>query len=231
MLEELKKEVYEANMLLPKYGLVIFTWGNVSSIDKETGLVVIKPSGVEYDKLRVEDMVVTDLDGNVVEGNLKPSSDLKSHLELYKNFKDIGSIVHTHSTYATSFAQANKDIPVLGTTHGDYFYGDIPCTRKLTKQEIDNDYELNTGLVIVEEFKQRGIDYHDIPAALLPNHGPFVWGKDTKESIENSVVLEEIAKMAINSMIINKDVEKMNQDLLDKHFKRKHGPNAYYGQK
>lgn len=230
MLEQLKKDVYEANLLLPKYGLVVFTWGNVSAIDREKGLVVIKPSGVEYDAMKPEDMVVTDLDGKVVEGKLKPSSDLMTHLEFYKNFKDIGGVVHTHSINAVSFAQAGEDIPALGTTHGDYFYGSIPCTRKMTPEEIGGEYELNTGKVIVEEFKKRNIDPNQMPAVLVHSHGPFTWGKDAFDAVHNSVVLDVLAEMALKTYTINRNVESMQQELLDKHYLRKHGPGAYYGQ-
>lgn len=232
MLEKLKQEVFEANLLLPKYNLVIFTWGNVSGIDREKGLVVIKPSGVEYDVMKAEDMVVTDLDGNVVEGKLKPSSDLMTHLEFYKNFPNIGGVVHTHSINAVAFAQAGKDIPALGTTHGDYFYGNIPCTRKMTKEEIAGEYELNTGKVIVEEFNNRKIDPDQMPGVLVHSHGPFTWGKDPFDAVHNSVVLEALSEMAIKtfSIVKNCDVETMQQELLDKHFLRKHGPGAYYGQ-
>ncbi len=230
MLEELKQKVFEANLLLPKYGLVVFTWGNVSGIDREKGLVVIKPSGVDYDKMTADDMVVTDLEGNVVEGKLKPSSDLHTHLEFYRNFKDIGGVVHTHSINAVAWAQAGKDIPALGTTHGDYFYGNIPCTRKMTDEEIHGEYELNTGKVVVEEFKTRNIDANNMPAVLVHSHGPFTWGKDPFDAVHNSVVLETLAEMALKTVIVNKDVEDMQSTLLDKHFLRKHGPGAYYGQ-
>lgn len=231
MLEELKKEVFEANLLLPKYGLVVFTWGNVSGIDREKGLVVIKPSGVEYDKMTANDMVVTDLEGNVVDGKLKPSSDLMTHLEFYKNFPNIGGVVHTHSINAVAFAQAGKDVPALGTTHGDYFYGDIPCTRKMTPLEIGGEYELNTGKVIVEEFEKRRIDPDTMPAVLVHSHGPFTWGKDPFDAVHNSVVLETLSEMAIKSYIVkNGTCETMQKELLDKHFLRKHGPGAYYGQ-
>lgn len=230
MLEELKQKVYEANLLLPKYGLVVFTWGNVSGIDREKGLVVIKPSGVDYDVMKAEDMVVTDLEGNVVEGKLKPSSDLMTHLEFYKNFKDIGGVVHTHSINAVAFAQAGKDIPALGTTHGDYFYGSIPCTRYMSDEEIKNDYELNTGKVVVEEFKTRNIDPNNMPAVLVHSHGPFTWGKDPFDAVHNSVVLDTLAEMALKTFVVNKEVPNMQDTLLDKHFLRKHGPGAYYGQ-
>lgn len=230
MLEELKQKVFEANLLLPKYGLVVFTWGNVSGIDREKGLVVIKPSGVDYDVMRAEDMVVTDLDGNVVDGKLKPSSDLATHLEFYKNFKDIGGVVHTHSINAVAWAQAGKDIPALGTTHGDYFYGSIPCTRLMSEEEIKGAYELNTGKVVVEEFKNRKIDPNQMPAVLVHSHGPFTWGKDPFDAVHNSVVLDTLAEMALKTVTINSNVDSMQQALLDKHFLRKHGPGAYYGQ-
>ncbi len=231
MLKQLKKDVFEANLLLPKYGLITFTWGNVSAIDREKGLVVIKPSGVEYDVMTVEDMVVCDLEGNVVEGKLKPSSDLMTHLEFYKNFPTIGGVVHTHSPYATSWAQAGRDITALGTTHGDYFYGCIPCTRLMSDEEIKTEYELNTGKVIVECFKERNIDASQMPGVLVHSHGPFTWGKNGLDAVHNAVVLEELAKMALNTMIINPSIGPMQQTLLDKHFLRKHGPGAYYGQK
>ena len=231
MLEELKKKVYEANMELPKYGLVTFTWGNVSAIDREKGLFVIKPSGVEYDKLTPEDMVVMDLDGNRVEGRLNPSSDTATHLELYKSFPEIGGIVHTHSSYATSWAQAGRSIPCYGTTHADYIYGEVPCARCLTKEEIDEGYEKNTGRLIVEEFKRLNKKPLEVPAVLCKNHGPFAWGKDAKEAVHNAVVLEEVAKMAYRCEIINKDVKPAPQELQDKHYYRKHGADAYYGQK
>lgn len=230
MLDDLKQKVLEANLLLPKYGLVVFTWGNVSGIDRENGLVVIKPSGVDYDIMKTEDMVVTDLDGNVVEGKLKPSSDLATHLELYKHFKDIGGVVHTHSINAVAWAQAGKDIPALGTTHGDYFYGQIPCTRLMTKEEIKDNYELNTGKVVVEEFEKRHVDPNQMPGVLVHSHGPFTWGKDPFDAVHNSVVLDTLAKMALKTITINGDVDSMQRELLDKHFLRKHGPGAYYGQ-
>lgn len=230
MLDDLKQKVLEANLLLPKYGLVVFTWGNVSGIDRENGLVVIKPSGVDYDIMKTEDMVVTDLDGNVVEGKLKPSSDLATHLELYRHFKDIGGVVHTHSINAVAWAQAGKDIPALGTTHGDYFYGQIPCTRLMTKEEIKDNYELNTGKVVVEEFEKRHVDPNQMPGVLVHSHGPFTWGKDPFDAVHNSVVLDTLAKMALKTITINGDVDSMQRELLDKHFLRKHGPGAYYGQ-
>lgn len=228
MLEELKQEVYAANMLLPKHGLVTFTWGNVSGIDREKGLFVIKPSGVDYGKLSPEDMVVLDLEGNKVEGRYNPSSDTATHLELYKAFPDMGGIVHTHSPWATSWAQAGRGIPCYGTTHADYMYGEIPCVRNLTKEEIDEAYEKNTGLLIVEHF--RGKEYMAMPAVLCKNHGPFTWGKDAHEAVHNAVVLEEVAKMAARCEMLNPQVKPAPQELQDKHYYRKHGSNAYYGQ-
>lgn len=230
MLEALKQQVYEANMELPKYGLVTFTWGNVSAIDRESGLIVIKPSGVAYDKLTVEDMVVVDLDGNKVEGKYNPSSDTPTHVELYKIFTDIGGIVHTHSSYATSWAQAGRDIPCYGTTHADYIYGPVPCVRNLTADEIADAYEQNTGVLIIKEFINRGIDPIAVPAVLCKNHGPFTWGKDAAEAVHNAVVLEEVAKMAYCTESINVHAQPAPQELQDKHYYRKHGANAYYGQ-
>ena len=230
MLEELKEEVFKANLELPKKGLVLFTWGNVSAIDKKTKLIVIKPSGVDYETMRVEDMVVVDLDGNIVEGKLNPSSDTPTHIELYKSFTEIGGVVHTHSTNATIWSQSGRNIPAYGTTHADYFYGDIPCTRKMTSEEIRNEYEKNTGVVIIETFEKRKIHPKFVPGVLVNSHGPFSWGKNAKEAVHNSVVLEEVAKMAMFTEQLNKDVKQMQQDLLDKHFLRKHGENAYYGQ-
>ena len=230
MLQELKRQVYEANMLLPKYGLVTFTWGNVSAIDRERGLFVIKPSGVEYESMKPEDMVVMDLNGNRVEGKLRPSSDTPTHLELYKAFPEIGGIVHTHSSYATSWAQAGRSIPCYGTTHADYIYGEVPCVRCLTKEEIDEAYETNTGKLIVSEFKQRKKEIMAVPAVLCKNHGPFTWGKDAKDAVHNAVVLEEVAKMAYRTESINSKVEPAPQELQDKHYYRKHGAGAYYGQ-
>lgn len=227
MLEEMKKRVYEANMDLPKYELVKFTWGNVSEIDREKGLFVIKPSGVDYDKLKPEDMVVVDLEGNVVEGKYKPSSDTPTHIELYKAFDKIGGIVHTHSTWATSFAQAGKDIICYGTTHADSIYGTIPCSRNLTEKEIEEAYEKNTGKVIIETFENR--DYLATPAVLCKNHGSFAWGENAKKAVYNAVVLEEVAKMAVLTKIINNDVEEAPKCIQDKHYNRKHGKNAYYG--
>jgi len=228
MLEALKESVLKANLELPKYGLVTFTWGNVSGIDRETGLVVIKPSGVEYDNMTVEDMVVIDLEGNVVEGKWKPSSDTPTHLALYQAFPGVGGIVHTHSRWATSWAQAGRGIPAYGTTHGDYFYGEIPCTRKMTPEEIAGEYELETGNVIIETFRNKAAE--DIPAVLVHSHGPFSWGKDPQNAVHNAVVLEELAFMAHQTERINPGVTVMQQELLDKHYLRKHGKNAYYGQ-
>ena len=229
MLEELKKAVYEANMLLPKHNLVTFTWGNVSQIDRETGYFAIKPSGVDYEKLTPDDMVIMDLEGNKIEGRYNPSSDTPTHLELYRAFPKIGGVVHTHSPWATSWAQAGRGIPCYGTTHADYMYGEIPCVRCLTKEEIDMVYEKNTGLLIVDYFKDK--DYEAVPAVLCKNHGPFTWGKDGHEAVHNAVVLEEVAKMAARCEMINPQVKPAPQELQDKHYYRKHGVNAYYGQK
>ncbi len=231
MLEELKQLVYEANMDLPRYGLVTFTWGNVSAIDRESGLFVIKPSGVAYDRLKPEDMVVMNLKGEKVEGRYNPSSDTATHLELYKAFPEIGGIVHTHSSYATSWAQAGRSIPCYGTTHADYIYGEVPCVRCLNKEEIEEAYEENTGHLIVNEFKRMQKDPVAVPAVLCKNHGPFTWGKDAKEAVHNAVVLEEVAKMAYRTESINPQVQPAPQELQDKHYFRKHGANAYYGQK
>ena len=228
MLEALKEKVWQANLSLPKHGLVTFTWGNVSGIDREKGLVVIKPSGVEYEGMTAEDMVVVDLEGNVVEGKWKPSSDTPTHLELYKAFPEIGGIVHTHSRWATSFAQAGRGIPAYGTTHADYFYGEIPCTRKMTPEEIAGEYEKETGNVIVETFA--GMQAGDIPAVLVNSHGPFAWGTDASNAVHNAVVLEELAFMAFHTEALNPGSAVMQQELLDKHYLRKHGANAYYGQ-
>lgn len=228
MLEQLKQQVLEANLLLPKYGLVTFTWGNVSGIDRESGLVVIKPSGVPYEGMTEEDMVVVDLDGKRVEGKWKPSSDTPTHVELYKAFPALGGIVHTHSRWATTFAQAGLDIPAMGTTHGDYFYGDIPCTRKMTPQEIAGEYEKETGRVIIETFA--GKSPADIPGVTVHSHGPFAWGKDAMDAVHNAVVMEEVAFMDWHAMMINPAAGRMQQELLDKHYLRKHGKNAYYGQ-
>lgn len=229
MLEKLKKEVLAANLALPKYGLVTFTWGNASAIDRESGLVVIKPSGVSYEGMTAEDMVVIDLDGNVVEGNWKPSSDTPTHLVLYKAFPSCGGIVHTHSRWATSFAQAGVGIQPMGTTHGDYFYGEIPCTRRMTEAEIAGEYEMETGNVIVETFA--GKDPAAIPAVLVHSHGPFAWGRDAAEAVHNAVVLEEVAFMNLHAMQLDPAQTRMQQELLDKHYLRKHGKNAYYGQR
>lgn len=230
MLEELKQKVFEANMLLPKYGLVTFTWGNVSGIDRESGLFVIKPSGVDYETMSADDMVVMDLNGNRVEGHYKPSSDTPTHLELYKAFPEVGGIVHTHSSYATSWAQAGRGIPCYGTTHADYMYGEIPCARCLTKEEIDGAYEENTGHLIVNLFRELDKDPMAVPAVLCKNHGPFAWGKDPHEAVHNAVVLEEVAKMAYRAETINARIQPAPQELQDKHYFRKHGANAYYGQ-
>ena len=230
MLEELKKKVYEANMLLPKHGLVTFTWGNVSEIDRESGLFVIKPSGVEYDKLTPDDMVVMDLDGNKVEGKYKPSSDTATHLEIYKAFAEVGGVVHTHSSYATSWAQAGRSIPCYGTTHADYIYGEVPCVRCLTEEEIDEAYETNTGRLIVSKFVEANKDPMAVPAVLCKNHGPFAWGKDAIDAVHNAVVLEEVAKMAYRTEQICPQVKPAPQELQDKHYFRKHGEHAYYGQ-
>ena len=230
MLEQLKQQVYEANMELPKRGLVTYTWGNVSGIDRASGLFVIKPSGVEYDELRPEDLVVMDLNGNKVEGDLNPSSDTRTHLELYKAFPDIGGDVHTHSPHAVAWAQAGRDIPAFGTTHADYFYGPIPCARALTQEEIDEDYERNTGRVIVEEFRARGIEPAHVPAVICRSHGPFAWGADAAEAVYHAAVLEEVAHMALLTLAVDADAMPAPQHLQDKHFMRKHGPQAYYGQ-
>jgi L-ribulose-5-phosphate 4-epimerase len=229
LLEALRNEVLEANMALPKYQLVTFTWGNVSGIDRDSGLLVIKPSGVPYDELKAEDLVVVDLQGNIVEGRLKPSSDTLTHLVLYKAFPGIGGIVHTHSPWATSWAQAGKPIPALGTTHADYYYGEIPCTRPMTEAEIQGSYERETGNVIVETFEGR-LDPLQVPGVLVHCHAPFNWGKDAKGAVHNAVVLEEVAKMALNTFALNPGVPAMDQALLDRHFLRKHGAKAYYGQ-
>jgi len=231
MLERLKKDVLDANLQLPKHGLVTFTWGNVSGIDRQTGLVVIKPSGVPYDELHIEDLVVLDLEGKIVEGALRPSSDTPTHLALYRAFPKIGGIVHTHSPWATSWAQAGRAIPALGTTHADYFYGEIPCTRTLTEEEIEQGYELETGNVIIETFEKEGLDPVAVPGILLSGHAPFSWGKNASQAVHNAVVLEEVAKMALNTYLLNPQMKAIDQFLLDKHYLRKHGVNAYYGQK
>ena len=230
MLEELKEKVYLANMELPKRGLVTYTWGNVSGIDREKGLFVIKPSGVEYDELKPSDMVVMDLQGNKVEGDMNPSSDTKTHLVLYNAFPQVGGIVHTHSPYAVAWAQAGEDLPCYGTTHADYFYGSIPCARHLTQAELDKDYEKNTGVTIVETFKERGLDPMAVPAVLCFSHGPFTWGKDPAQAVYHSVVLEECAKMGLFTKMINPNAAPAPQRMQNKHYMRKHGPNAYYGQ-
>lgn len=227
MLEQLKEEVFKANLDLVKHGLVIFTWGNASGIDREKGLFVIKPSGVDYDVMKASDMVVCDMEGHVVEGTLKPSSDMATHLELYKNFKDIGGVVHTHSTHATAWAQAGKGIPNIGTTHADYFADEIPCTRKMTEEEIFGSYEKDTGKVIVECFEDK--KPNEIPGVLVNNHGPFSWGKDVNDAVHNAVVMEQVAKMALISYTVNPELS-MNPLLIKKHYERKHGKNAYYGQ-
>lgn len=234
MLEELKQKVFEANLQLVQYGLVVLTWGNVSGIDREEGLFVIKPSGVPYDKMTADDMVVMDLNGNKVEGRLNPSSDTPTHLELYKNFNDIGGIVHTHSSWACSWAQAGRDINAYGTTHADFANGAVPCARGLTENEVNGEYELNTGKVIVEEFEKRGIKPDECPAVLVHRHGPFTWGSSPFKAVENALILEEVAKMASRTERIaaldNNSNIGIEQYLLDKHYQRKHGINAYYGQ-
>lgn len=231
MLDELKQQVLEANLALPRHGLVTFTWGNVSGVDRARGLMVIKPSGVEYAGMTAEDMVVVDLDdGRVAEGKRKPSSDTETHRVLYQTFAEAGGIVHTHSRHATIWAQAGLDIPAWGTTHADYYYGDIPCTRLMTDAEIRQDYEWQTGVVIAETFAERAIDPRQIPAVLVHSHGPFAWGKDAADAVHNAVVLEEVAYMGIFSRQLNPQLPKMQQTLLDKHYLRKHGANAYYGQ-
>ncbi|NLB77679.1 MAG: L-ribulose-5-phosphate 4-epimerase [Clostridiaceae bacterium] len=230
MLKSLKEEVLKANLDLPRYGLVTFTWGNVSGIDRNKGLIVIKPSGVPYDELKAEHLVVLDLDGNKVEGDLNPSSDTATHLVLYRNFKEISGVVHTHSSWATSWAQAGKSIPCFGTTHADYFYGSIPCTRKMTKDEIEGNYEENTGRVIIETLKDLNPVY--VPGILVEDHGPFSWGKSPANAVHNAVVMEEVAKMAFNTnMLSGGSAEPVSDYILNKHFMRKHGANAYYGQK
>ncbi|EEG73788.1 L-ribulose-5-phosphate 4-epimerase [[Clostridium] hylemonae] len=231
MLEQLKREVYEANMQLPEYGLVTFTWGNVSGIDREKGLFVIKPSGVAYDRLKPEDMVVMDLEGHKVEGGYRPSSDTDTHVVLYNCFADIGGVVHTHSSWAACWAQAGRDIPCYGTTHADYIYGSVPCVRNLTREEIEEAYERNTGVLIADEFELRDLDHNATPAVLCKNHGPFTWGKDASEAVHHAVVLEEVARMAARCEAINPGVKPAPRELQDKHYYRKHGADAYYGQK
>jgi len=230
MYQALKQRVLDANLQLPKYGLVTFTWGNVSEIDRELGVIAIKPSGVEYDNMKAEDIVVVDLQGKRIEGNMSPSSDTATHIELYNAYPEIGGVVHTHSRNATIWAQSGLDIPALGTTHADYFYGDIPCTRNLTPEEIAGDYEKNTGLVIIEEFTRRGIAAKALPSVVVSGHAPFSWGKDAKDAVHNAVVLEEISVMALSTRTLNRDI-KIQQELSDKHYNRKHGENAYYGQR
>ncbi|MCF7942004.1 MAG: L-ribulose-5-phosphate 4-epimerase [Spirochaetia bacterium] len=229
-LKALKEQVLEANLELPKKGLITYTWGNVSGIDEQRERIVIKPSGVSYDAMTVSDLVVVDLTGKVLEGNYRPSSDLATHLVLYRAFPSCGGVTHTHSRMATSWAQAERDIPAMGTTHADYFYGDIPCTRTLTRREIEEAYELHTGEVIVSTFTSRGIDPAAVPGVLVASHGPFTWGTDAENSVHNSVVLEELAAMAYQSLMINPAQPRMAQVLLDKHYLRKHGAHAYYGQ-
>ena len=231
MLEQLKEQVYEANMLLPKYHLVTLTWGNVSGIDREKGLFVIKPSGVEYDVMKPSDMVVVDLDGKRVEGDLNPSSDTETHRIFYQKFPNIGGVVHTHSRWATLFAQAGRGVRAYGTTHADYYYGEIPCTRDMTEEEIKSAYEYNTGIVAVERFEKAHLNPDHIPAVLVKNHGPFCWGTDSFNAVHNAVVLEEVAMMAFHTEMLTPGVQAMQKPLLDKHFLRKHGANAYYGQK
>jgi L-ribulose-5-phosphate 4-epimerase len=229
MLEQLKEQVFQANLLLPKHGLITFTWGNVSGIDRKQGLVVIKPSGVSYEVMKADDMVVVELEtGKKVEGSLKPSSDTATHIELYKAFPNIGGIVHTHSRWATTFAQAGRGIMALGTTHGDYFYGEIPCTRKMTKVEIEGEYEKETGTAIIETLQ--GKDPDAMPAVLVYSHGPFAWGTDPMDAVHNAVVLEEVAFMNFHTLMLEPNIPPMQQELLDKHYLRKHGANAYYGQ-
>ncbi|UOQ46550.1 L-ribulose-5-phosphate 4-epimerase [Halobacillus salinarum] len=229
-MENLKEEVLQANLSLPKHDLVTFTWGNVSGIDRESGLIVIKPSGVKYEDLTAADLVVVDLEGKKVEGELKPSSDTKTHVTLYRNFKEIGGVVHTHSTWATTWAQAACDLPALGTTHADHFFGSVPCTRHLTEKEIAHDYELETGQVIVETFNHRNINPNHVPSVLVESHGPFSWGENASKALKNAVVLEEVCKMAYNTFNLNSERSDLDYMLLKKHFFRKHGNNAYYGQ-
>lgn len=226
-LNRLKQQVYQANIDLVKHGLVIFTWGNVSAIDREQNVIIIKPSGVSYDNMKSDDMVVVDMDGKVIEGKYKPSSDTSTHLELYKAFPEIGGVVHTHSTYATAWAQSGRDIPNIGTTHADYFSEDIPCTRDMTAEEVNGDYEKDTGTVIIERFKE--LNPVHIPGVLVKNHGPFSWGKNADDAVHNAVVLEQVAKMAFIAYQVNPNLT-MNKSLIHKHFSRKHGPNSYYGQ-
>ena len=230
MLEELKRKVLKANLDLVKNGLVLYTWGNVSEMDRAGGLLVIKPSGVSYDGMTEEDMVVVDLSGNVVEGKWRPSSDTPTHIEFYKAFPDVNGVTHTHSTFATSWAQAGRDIPFYGTTHADYFYGDIPCARSLTQEEIEGEYEKNTGLVIVERFQKDGIKPLEVPGVLIKSHGVFAFGKDAAASVYNATVIEEVAKMAFITESVNPKVQRADRFMMDKHYLRKYGKNAYYGQ-
>ena len=231
MLKSLREAVYEANMELPRRGLVTYTWGNVSAVDRTAGLMVIKPSGVEYEDLSPDKLVVLDLDGRRVEGSLNPSSDTRTHLELYRAFPEIGGIVHTHSAHAVAWAQAGRDIPCFGTTHADYFYGPVPCARALSPEEVEDDYEGSTGRVIVETFRERGLNPVHVPGVICRSHGPFTWGRDAAQAVYHAAVLEEVAKMAIFTVQINPEALPAPQHVLDKHFMRKHGPNAYYGQK
>ena len=230
MLEELKERVLKANLLLPELDLVKFTWGNVSEIDREKGIIAIKPSGVDYENLTADDIVLVDLDGNIVEGKLRPSSDTATHIELYKTFSDIGGVVHTHSEWAVSWAQSGRGIPCYGTTHADCFYGEIPCTREMTDEEIESAYEKNTGIVIAETFMKRNIDPMAVPGVLCVNHGPFSWGKNGHDAVHNAAVLETVAEMATKTELLNPSVKPVKQAILDKHYFRKHGKNAYYGQ-
>ena len=230
MLEELKERVLKANLLLPELDLVKFTWGNVSEIDREKGIIAIKPSGVDYENLTADDIVLVDLDGNIVEGKFRPSSDTATHIELYKAFSDIGGVVHTHSEWAVSWAQSGRGIPCYGTTHADCFYGEIPCTREMTDEEIESAYEKNTGIVIAETFMKRNIDPMAVPGVLCVNHGPFSWGKNGHAAVHNAAVLETVAEMATKTELLNPSVKPVKQAILDKHYFRKHGKNAYYGQ-
>ncbi|MEQ9810758.1 L-ribulose-5-phosphate 4-epimerase [Streptococcus jiangjianxini] len=231
MLEDIKEIVYQQNLELPKRGLIKYTWGNVSQVDREKGLFVIKPSGVDYDAMKASDMVVCDFDGNVVEGDFRPSSDMPTHAKIYKYFQDVGGVVHTHSPWAVVWSQAGKDLPALGTTHADTFYGTVPCARFLTQEELDAGYEAETGTVIVETFKERGLKPNEVPGILLQGHGPFTWGKDAEDAVMHAVVLEEVSKMNFFTRQLNPDSPDLPQHILDKHYQRKHGKNAYYGQK
>lgn len=231
MLDDLKKSVFEANMDVYRRGLVVYTWGNVSGIDRNEGLIVIKPSGVSYEKMTADDMVVTDLDGNVVEGKYRPSSDLKTHMVIYREIPEVGGVVHTHSTWATAWAQAQRDIPSYGTTHADYFYGPVACTRQMTKGEIESNYELETGNVIIETLRNRHLKAMEVPGVIVSSHGPFTWGEDAFDAVHNAVVLEEVAKMAYLTETLNGEIKPITKNLQDKHYFRKHGSGAYYGQK